>query len=137
MLNLIRSNKFSTFRNSLKTVLLGDWLTLILAMIGIVLLFQTQWTHSAATKVQISVADKVYGTYSLNLRRDIKVQGKIGETVIQIGQGKARFLHAPCHNQYCVHQGWLTRAGQVAICLPNQVVLALLGEQKPYDSLNY
>lgn len=137
MSNLTLYNKFSTFKKSLNTVLLGDWLTLSLAMIGVVVLFQTQWSNTPATKVQISVADKVYGTYSLNLRRDIKVQGTIGETVIQIGQGKARFLEAPCHNQYCVHQGWLTRAGQVAICLPNQVVLALLGEKKPYDSLNY
>jgi len=36
-----------------------------------------------------------------------------------------------------VHQGWLSHAGQVAICLPNQISLELLAERKLYDSLSY
>mgnify|MGYP001063866740 CR=1 FL=1 len=137
MLNSTHSNQYKVFKKSMQSLRLGDWLIIILAVVGIVILFQTQWNNTPATKVQIQVADKVFVTYSLNLRRDIKVQGVQGETTIQIGEGKARFMHSPCHNQYCVHQGWLTRAGQVAICLPNQVTLELLGEKKPYDSLNY
>lgn len=131
------SSKFALLKQGLQSVRLGDWLVILLGVVGIVLLFQTQWDTTPATKVQVQVGDKVLATYSLNLRRDIKVQGAKGETTIQIGEGKARFLHSPCHNQYCVHQGWLTRAGQVAICLPNQVTLELLGDNKPYDSLNY
>ena len=48
-----------------------------------------------------------------------------------------RYTQSPCRNQYCVHQGWLSRAGQVAVCLPNQISLELLGGDKNYDSLNY
>jgi hypothetical protein len=137
MLSSKYSNKLMLFKQSLQSVRIGDWLVMLLGVIGVVFLFQTQWDTTPATKVQVQVGDKVFATYSLNLRRDIKVQGVQGEATIQIGEGKARFLHSPCHNQYCVHQGWLTRAGQVAICLPNQVTLELLGENKPYDSLNY
>jgi hypothetical protein len=36
-----------------------------------------------------------------------------------------------------VRQGWLTQAGEVAICLPNQVSLELIGSTKRYDSLSY
>jgi len=132
MLNLLRSLK-PTFKH----VLIGDWLTAIFSMVLIVFLFQTLWSHQHATKVQIRLGNKIYATYNLNLQREVHVHGPIGDAVIHISQGKARFAKSPCHNQYCVHQGWLTHAGQVAICLPNQISLELIGEEKPYDSLNY
>lgn len=132
MLSLLRSLK-PTFRH----VLVGDWLTVIFSMVLIVFLFQTLWSHQHATKVQIRLGDKIYATYNLNLQREVHVHGPIGDAVIHIAQGKARFAKSPCHNQYCVHQGWLTHTGQVAICLPNQISLELIGEEKPYDSLNY
>jgi hypothetical protein len=122
---------------STQYLLVGDGLVILAGLLLVVYLFQTLWTNEHAAKVQIRVGDKIYGTYSLNLQRDIHVHGTLGEAVISIAQGKARFAKSPCHTQYCVHQGWLTRAGQAAICLPNQISLELVGEAKPYDSLNY
>jgi len=132
MLNLPRYAKLL-----IKELLLGDWLIVIASMLCVFLLFQTLWTNEHATKVQIRLGDKIYATYSLNQQREIQVHGKLGDAVISIAQGKARFAKSPCHNQYCVHQGWLARAGQAAICLPNQISLELLGETKSYDTLNY
>jgi hypothetical protein len=136
MLNFSRSLKLPA-RSIFKYLLPGDWLTVIFSMVLIGYLFQTLWSHQHASKVQIRLGDKIYASYDLNLQRDVHVHGPLGEAVIHIGQGKVRFAKSPCHNQYCVHQGWLTRTGQVAICLPNQISLELIGEQKPYDSLNY
>lgn len=132
MLNWLRSTE-STY----KRLLIGDWFTILCSAAMIVFLFQTLWSHEPAAKVQIRIADKVYGTYDINQQRNIKVRGAIGDAEIHIGQGKVRFAKSPCHNQYCIHQGWLTHSGQAAICLPNQISLELIGEQKPYDSLNY
>ncbi|MDP1658983.1 MAG: NusG domain II-containing protein [Methylotenera sp.] len=120
-----------------KELLIGDWLVVLASIMFIFFLFKTLWSNEHAAKVQIRLGDKIYATYSLNQQREIHVHGKLGDAVINISQGKARFAKSPCHNQYCVHQGWLTRAGQAAICLPNQISLELLGETKPYDSLNY
>lgn len=132
MLSLLRSPK-----PTLKHLLIGDWLTIIFSAIIAIYLFLTLWSHEHASKVQIRIGDKVHATYDLNQQRDINVHGSIGDAVIHISQGKVRFSKSPCHNQYCVHQGWLTRSGQAAICLPNQISLELIGENKPYDSLNY
>lgn len=116
---------------------LGDWLVLLGGLLCVFWLFQTLWSFEHAAKVQIRVGDKIYGTYSLNQQRDVHVHGPMDEAVISIANGRARFAKSPCKNQYCIHQGWLTHAGQAAICLPNQISLELLGENKPYDSLNY
>ena len=132
MLSLLRSPKPIH-----KHLLIGDWFTIIFSSVMIVYLFQALWSHEHASKVQIRIGDKIYAVYDLNQQRDIKVHGRIGDAVIHIGQGKVRFVKSPCHNQYCVHQGWLTHSGQAAICLPNQISLELIGVRKPYDSLNY
>ena len=137
MLNLLRSPKLLNPKSLTKQVLIGDWLVIMVSLLCVFYLFKTLWTTEHAAKVQIRLADKIYGTYSLNQQREIHIHGKLGDAVISISQGKVRFAKSPCYTQYCVHQGWLTRAGQAAICLPNQISLELLGETKPYDSLNY
>lgn len=115
----------------------GDWLIMVFGLILVMILFSTLWRFDVATKIQIRVGQKVYGTYSLNQERTLVVKGSLGENYIHIHQGQVRFEKSPCSNQYCVHQGWLKHAGQAAFCIPNQVSLELLGEKKAYDSLNY
>ncbi len=137
MSNSLRNLKSGFFKPAFRHLLAGDWLIVIFSAVIVIALFQSLWSHEHASKVQIRMGDKILGTYDLNQQRDIKVHGIIGDAEIHIGHGKVRFAKSPCHNQYCVHQGWLTHSGQVAICLPNQISLELVGQKKPYDSLNY
>lgn len=137
MCNLKRYLKLSQCKRISAYFLPGDVMVLVLGVLSVFYLFQILWSAEHATKVQIRLADKIYATYSLKLQREVHVPGKLGDTVINIANGKARFSRSPCQGQYCVHQAWLSLAGQVAICLPNQVSLELLGDNKPYDSLNY
>jgi hypothetical protein len=125
----------SAFKHS--KPLWGDWLVIISSLIAVIFLFQILWTNTPASQLQIRQGDKVIGTYDLNQTRELHIHGPLGESHITIARGKVRFKQSPCTNQYCVHQGWLHRAGQVAICLPNQISLQLVGKNKPYDSLNY
>lgn len=130
-------NPLHTPKSLFRQMLPGDWLTVIFSSLLIIYLFQALWSQEPAAKIQIRVGNKIHATYDLNQQRNITVHGKLGDAIIHIARGKVRFARSPCHNQYCVHQGWLTHTGQVAICLPNQISLELIGKQKPYDSLNY
>jgi len=115
----------------------GDWLVLLAAAVAVVALFATLWHPEQAARLRIRSGDTVYATYSLDQERTLEIRGPLGVSRVHIHHGKVRFLSSPCSNQYCVHQGWLQRAGQVAVCLPNRVSLELLGGERPYDSLNY
>lgn len=132
----LRSNK-RLFATRLQKLLVGDWLVIGLSLCAIFWMFHTFWQSAPATKVQIRLANQVVGTYNLNQQREIHVHGPLGESVIAIRNGEARFLKSPCTGQNCVHHGWLKKAGQVAICLPNHVSLTLQNAQPVYDSLNY
>jgi len=124
--------------NKLKSkLLLGDYLVIVVSAITVIFLSKTLWSNAPASQLMIRQADKIIGTYDLNQTRDLHLHGPLGDSHISIAQGQVRFKQSPCTNQYCVHQGWLNHAGQVAICLPNQISLQLIGEDKPYDSLNY
>jgi hypothetical protein len=117
--------------------LAGDYLVMLAGLALVVLLFKTLWLQEAAAKIMVRQGNHVFATLSLNQERSLIVHGPIGDSRIIIHQGRVRFESSPCHSQYCVHQGWLSRAGQVAICLPNRVSVELVGASKKYDSLNY
>jgi hypothetical protein len=117
--------------------LIGDWLVIIAGIFAVIVMFQQFWSFAPASQLKIRQGKQVLGVYDLNQTRELHVKGPIGESIIVISNGQARFKQSPCPNQYCVHQGWLSHAGQVSICLPNQVGLQLLGAKNTYDSLNY
>lgn len=58
-----------------------------------------------------------------------------GHNIIVLTGKTARVESADCHDQVCVRTGTLTRAGQVAVCLPNRVVLKIVGETSEIDAI--
>lgn len=58
-----------------------------------------------------------------------------GHNIIVLAGKTARVESADCHDQVCVRTGTLTRAGQVAVCLPNRVVLKIVGEMGEIDAI--
>lgn len=65
--------------------------------------------------------------YSLTLAADktVSVNGRYGETVIEIKDRRVRVREAHCPNRICVGQGWISRG--VIICLPNRLVITVGG----------
>ena len=129
-----RPRFFSLLRSSL---LIGDWLVLTLSALAVAGLFHALWHTEPANKLRIRQGERIFATLSLDQTRSLEVQGPLGVSKVTLEHGKVRFAQSPCNNQYCVHQGWLDKAGQVAVCLPNRISIELLGSSKPYDSLNY
>jgi hypothetical protein len=65
--------------------------------------------------------------FPLNAAETIRVKGPLGDSVIEIREGQARFLSSPCINQTCVAAGHIHRQGQWTVCLPNKVFLYIEG----------
>ncbi|MDO4270051.1 MAG: NusG domain II-containing protein [Eubacteriales bacterium] len=67
-----------------------------------------------------------------NTDRVIEVDGH--NTVVLSGK-TARMQTADCRDQVCVRTGTLTRVGQSAVCLPNRVLVKLVGEKAEVDAI--
>ena len=53
--------------------------------------------------------------------------------VIEAENGRIRFEHAECPDQVCVHTGWISRPGQIAVCLPAGVIIKIEGSDSEQD----
>ena len=115
----------------------GDLLAIALAIAGIVGSLLWLRAGGQADRAVIRVAGEVFGAYALGSAQVVRVPGALGDSIIEIEPGRARVAADPGPRQYCVRQGWLTQAGAVAICAPNQVTLSLSGGRVDYDSLSY
>ena len=49
------------------------------------------------------------------------------DVIIEAEPGRIAFKSSSCPDKTCVRTGWLTRAGDIAVCLPNRVVVKIEG----------
>ncbi len=118
----------------------GDWLLLLAAAACVTAAYPLLWRGGVADRAVVKRDGQLVTELALNTPRKYEVTGAIGTTVIEVQPGRARVLSDPGPRQYCVQQGWLTRANAVAICAPNHVTLQLAGRSGrngAYDTLNY
>ncbi|TRZ99687.1 MAG: hypothetical protein D4R84_01470 [Rhodocyclaceae bacterium] len=118
----------------------GDWLLLLVATALVAASYPLLWRGGTADRAIVRRDGQVVTELALNVARKYEVTGAIGTSVIEVQPGRARVLSDPGPRQYCVQQGWLTRANAVAICAPNHVTLQLAGrsgQNGAYDTLNY
>lgn len=116
-----------------------DWVILVSAVLVIVGSFSFWTIPQQKLRVQIYQEGELYREVDLAATTMIAVKGPLGVTQVQVQRGKVRIIKDPSPRQYCVQKGWLYKAGQIAICLPNHTSIFIVGgSQTPlYDSLHY
>ena len=115
----------------------GDVLVVLVGLVVCVHSLLLLWRGGQPEAAIVRAGGKVVAELDLSTPRMLEVPGPLGITRIEIQPGRARVAADPGPRQYCVRQGWLTQAGAVAICAPNEVSLSLSGRGADYDSLNY
>ena len=115
----------------------GDWFTLLLGGGVVVGLAMHFWGGAQGDTLLVRAQGKLVEQTNLRSARTLTVAGPLGNTLIEIQPGRARVARDPSPRQLCVKQGWLSRAGEVALCLPNQVSVEIRGVVRAYDSIAY
>ena len=115
----------------------GDWLVVVVAAAFSVVSFPLAWQAGTPEKAVIKRGGDVFAELDLARNRQIDVPGPLGTTHIVVEQRRVRVASDPGPRQYCVRQGWLARAGEIAICAPNQVSVQVVGGKQVYDSISY
>jgi hypothetical protein len=115
----------------------GDWGVAVLGAILCAVSFPLAWRHGQADKVIVRRGGELFAELDLSRDRRLEVPGPLGVTTVAVEGARARVVSDPGPRQYCVRQGWLARAGEIAICAPNQVSVEIAGRTRAYDSLAY
>jgi len=113
-----------------------DKLIVVLAITLITSLFVTIWHAQQGTHASIQSPQQLL-QLDLQHAQTIEVAGVQGTSILQVNNGKLRFVSSPCKRKICIHSGWQHLDGDVTACLPNRVSVAIRHRDSPYDSINF
>ncbi|MBI2382646.1 MAG: NusG domain II-containing protein [Gammaproteobacteria bacterium] len=106
----------------------ADRIVVVAASLLVGILFARYWGPAVpAAAVELRSGREVVARYPLDRDRRVDVQGRLGVSVLDIRDGRVRFIASPCRNKVCIHAGWLRHSGEAAACLPNRVSVSLIG----------
>ena len=106
------------------------FLAFILLIVGIASSVFLIYGGVAGETVRISVGGTTYGTYDLNKDAIIDVTVNGHHNVVEIKDGAVFITDADCPDQLCIRQGAISNTSQSIVCLPNKVVIELIGPDR-------
>ena len=77
-----------------------------------------------SARVMITINGELYGSYPLSDKQTIAINNT-NQLIIE--DGMARMTDADCPDQLCVNQHAISKDGESIICLPNKVVVTIVG----------
>ena len=84
----------------------------------------------AGEKVLITADGRDYGIYSLSEDQTIEVTIDGHTNYITIKDGTVSMTYSTCKNQICVNTGAISMAKDAIVCLPNKIVVEIVGSGK-------
>lgn len=110
-------------------LLLGDAVVLLVLCAAVIALALPGAAGGRPARAEVEAAGKLPAT--LDLERDgvTEAVGPLGVTRIEVRDGRVRVVSSPCPRQACRHGGWIGAAGEMLVCLPNEIVIRLPGQR--------
>lgn len=108
----------------------------VLLAFGIALSALSFFAGTTGQKVQIQVDGKPYAIYSLAENQTIEITGHGHTNKITIKDGTVQMAYSDCKNQICVHDGSISKTNQSIVCLPNKVLIEIVGGEEEFDAIS-
>lgn len=106
----------------------NDWILIgILLLAGVSFLVYNIAFGKEGVKVRVMVNQEEFGVYNLNEEQIININN---HDTLLIKDGYADMIEADCPDKLCVKQNPISKSGESIICLPNKVVINIIGKQK-------
>ncbi len=78
-------------------------------------------------QVRITVEGELYGIYDLQEEQTIEINDS---NLCRIQDGEVNMTEADCPDKLCMHQGPISISGETIVCLPNKVVIEIVGKDE-------
>jgi hypothetical protein len=101
-----------------------------LLLVAFLILGVIKYKAGGADTVVVQVDDEETLRVPLTENRRLSVDGPLGKTEIEIKDGRVRVVDSPCDGKTCIYNGWIHKPYQTIICMPNRVVIRLVGSSK-------
>ena len=78
--------------------------------------------------LEIESMGEPYAVVEMDRRDTVRIPGRLGNSVIEIDENGARFIETAGPDTSCIDQGYITDAGEMAVCVPNRVLIRVIGK---------
>ncbi|MDF2524882.1 MAG: hypothetical protein K0R31_2523 [Clostridiales bacterium] len=92
--------------------------------------------HRIAVVKQNNVEIKRIDLDAVTEPQRFKVGGKYNNYIL-VENGRIRYEDADCPDKLCVKTGWQEQNGDASVCLPNQTIVKIEGENKNVDGVAF
>ena len=71
--------------------------------------------------------------------KTIPIESEFGFNLLEIRDEQVRVIEASCPDKLDVHQGYISKPGELIVCLPNKLVIEIKGSQEnnEVDHISY
>lgn len=111
---------------------------IILSIIGFSIV-KSDISKSNYKYIKITVNGEVIKkiTFGQNMiGKTIDIRTQYGYNKIEIGDGRVRVIDADCPDKLDVKQGWISKPGEIIVCLPHKLTIEIVGENKADDKID-
>lgn len=118
---------------------IGDFfIVLIIAAAAFILLISLRQTDTEERVALIIQDGAVVKSIRLDTLDHTEIVAYDGEYpgVIEARPGRIRFREAACPDQICVGTGWISNNGQIAVCLPNRILIKITGADSAEEDID-
>ncbi len=119
--------------NSLK---ICDYLIIFFFLLLAIFLFLNNIKSNQAKYVEIKTPYKII-KIKLPTNKKIAIKGEIGYLIIQIKNKKVRVIKSSCPLKICVKTGWISSQGESIICVPNKVIIKIIGGKNKKKDIDF
>ena len=98
---------------------------LVLLSVALSVFLIIKLTREEGSFVAVSVNGEEVCEYSLSRDGEYSLNG--GTNILVIENGRAYMRDADCPDRFCVRMGSIRSPGQMLVCLPNQIVVRIVG----------
>lgn len=116
---------------------IGDYLVFAFIALSAVFLMLAMNRPDTGEKTAVIIQDgsvlKTIRLDTLNGKVTIDYPGRYPGK-IEAERGRIRFTEATCPDKVCVSTGWISRIGQIAVCLPNRTIIRIEGTAQGGDT---
>lgn len=107
---------------------------LIVAIVAFFIIHSKPNENLEAVIVKDNQTYKIINLNEVEQPYQINIDGSI-PVIISVEKNSIYFKNSECPDKICVNTGRLSKAGDIAVCLPAKVSIELRGNQKEFDSI--
>lgn len=114
---------------------IGD-LVIITAVVIFILFFFYRNVLSKPAGRRVEITAQTYeNIFLLDEDRIVEVEGPLGITEVVISEDEVWVRSSPCREKICIKMGRIKRVSEQVVCIPNRVVVEVVGENGRVDGV--